>query len=183
MLVLPLIAALSGAIPTTIERRADLELGLAAEAPWLDADEVEIQVASALAEESDELPAELMLGIAWRESGYHDDARPGCGVMQVLRRYAGGAAGCRRARSSSQEGYAAGARAYEPWIAYCRDARRARGVTVTECALNAYAEGGAAGRRGWGVKGCKRHRHCDRAAGPLGRARRIAFPAKPPSDV
>lgn len=167
--ILSLVAALS-----TAERTDALELGLAREAPWLSADEVSENVARAMDVETDDAPAELLLAIAWRESGYDPAARPGCGVMQVLRKYTG-KGGCAYARRGVGEGYVIGAWRLGIWVDYCHDARRAKGVTVIECALNAYAEGGAAGRRGWGVKGCgKRRKRCDRAAGPLGRARRIA---------
>lgn len=165
--ILIAVAALS-----TADRTAALERGLAAEAPWLTPDQVEENVARALDVETDEVPAEILLAIAWRESKYDPTARPGCGVMQVLRKYAG-RTGCAYARLGVGEGYVMGAWALSLWVEPC-SGKRARGVTVTECILNAYAEGGAAGRRGWGVKGCKRHWKCDRAAGPLGRARRIA---------
>lgn len=158
-------------------RRAVLEAGLLAELPRLSPAEAADQVDAALASETPDLPAELMIGVAIRESGLDSGAGPACGVMQVLRKYLG-RSGCALARSGPAAGYAAGVAAYAAWVVACRGWQRAgrlhRGVTLQECALNAYAEGGLAGRRGWGVRGCRRHRHCDRAAGPLGRARRIA---------
>lgn len=153
-----------------IARLIALLAGLGSEAPWLSDVDVVEQVTAAVGAETDDAPAELMLAMAWRESRYTNASKPQCGVLQVHLP----PARCRVARASAAGGYAAGAGALGAWSDYCRRVRRSKGVSVTRCALNGYAEGGLAGRRGWGVKGCRRHRHCDRAAGPLGRARRIA---------
>jgi len=178
-LLLPIIVMLATATPG--DRVDTLTAGLRAEAPWLDADAVRENVDRALDVETDAAPAELLLALAWRESGYDPAARPGCGVLQVLRKYVGKTA-CANARRSVGDGYVLGAWALDLWVERCGAWRRSAGVTVIECALNAYAEGKAAGKRGWGVKGCKRRRKCDRAAGPLGRARRIAAGAPAPLD-
>lgn len=163
------------ALASAPDRAELLAPGLRAEAPWLSEDAVLEHATAAAGAETDDLPAELLLAIAYRESMYRSDARPDCGVVQVLKRHLG-RAGCRLARSSALEGYRAGAWAYAEVLRQCRGWKRARrlarGVTLAECALNYYAEGGLAGRRGWGVKGCKRAR-CDRAAAPLARAKRI----------
>lgn len=183
-LLLPLIlAALAGGADLGPGLRIDtLAAGIQREAPWVDEATALEHAEAAIAHERPDLPAELMLAIAWRESKYDPTARPDCGVMQVTRKNLGGSrAACAAARADAAAGYQVGADAFGRWVDQCQGDRKRR-VSVLRCALNGYAEGTAAGRRGWGVKGCKRAR-CDRAAGPLARARRIAAPAPPISDV
>lgn len=142
--------------------------------------------AAAIAVETPDVPASLLLAIAYRESHLSNAAEPQCGVVQVANL---SARACRRARSSAAEGYRAGVVAYAELVNDCRTWRRAgrlhRGVSLRRCALNYYAEGGRAGRRGWGVKGCRSTKRCDRSASVLARARRIASwrPAPPRSEA
>lgn len=170
-LLIPVI--LAAALASPADRISTLTAGVLDEAPWLEEAEALEHVEAAIAHETDDIPAELMLAIAWRESRYDRTARPDCGVMQVTKKNLGSAQACRAARASAAGGYQAGAAALSWWVRACERIKRARGVGVLRCALNGYAEGGRAARRGWGVKGCKRAR-CDRSLGPMGRARRIA---------
>jgi len=134
---------------------------------------------AAIAAERAPLSAELLLAIAYRESRYDTAAGPMCGVLQAdaqdRRDWYWRPARCDELLADGVRAqYGAGALALERWTRLCGRMRRARGVTIVRCALNGYAEGGAAARRGWGVRGCGRRARCDRSAAPLARAARIA---------
>ena len=162
-LVLPLVVALAGAV----DRADQLAPGLAREAPGLTwAEVMEHALAAALAETPD-APAELLLALAGRESHWTRDPGGKCGVAQVVLH----GRACRVARASLLGGYRAAARALDSLAADCR---RWRVRSVRRCVDNYYAEGHAAGRRGWGVKCGRRRAPCDRGAAIRARSRRIA---------
>jgi hypothetical protein len=159
-------------------RAPDLAAGARAELSSLGAAAAREQADAAIAAEVAPASAELLLAIAYRESRYDPSAGPMCGVLQAdardRREWYGRPAGCAELRADGAAAqYSAGVRALERWLRLCRRMRRARGVGLVRCALNGYAEGTAAARRGWGVRGCPGRSRCDRAAAPLARARRI----------
>jgi hypothetical protein len=163
--MLPIVVALAMGVPNYLPRALELEPGLAAEAPWLAPEEVAANAVAAARAETPDVPAELLLAVAWRESRYEPTAGPQCGVVQVTLR----GAPCRRLLAAGLAAqYRAGARAIERWI---RLVRR-MGRPGIRNALLGYAEGVAAVRRGYGIKGCS-SRHCDRSSAVLARARRI----------
>jgi hypothetical protein len=173
MPVLIIALAAAAAVDTTPDATdaADrITAGLAAEAPWLTPSEARQHALAALAAETPDVPAEVLLGLAWRESRYDELAGPQCGVDQVTLH----GAACRELLAGGLVAqYRAGAAALGNWWRLCGRIRRVRGFTRLECTITGYSEGTAAARRGYGLKGCHSH-HCDRAAGPLAHARRIA---------
>jgi hypothetical protein len=173
MWILPLLAYLQ----LLSHRPEYLAAAIAAEQPMHAGPAVE-NAEAAIAAERAPVSAELLLAIAWRESRYQEAAGPMCGVLQAdaqdRRDWYGRPARCAELLADGLDAqYGAGERALERWLRACGRMRRARGVTLLRCALNGYAEGTAAARRGWGVRGCRGTSRCDRAAGPLARAARI----------
>lgn len=154
-------------VTAALGRATTLEAGLRHVTPWLPPAAAAEQVWGAMAHETHDFPAELMLGKAIGESGFENRSTPQCGVLQVHL----GPAACAVASSSAAAGYAAGAAAYAKLVVECR---RWRVRNVQRCVLNYYAEGWRAGRAGYGVK-CKDGRsRCDRGALARARAWRIA---------
>lgn len=161
--------------PASDVRADTLTEGLLYDSPKLTPDQAREQVLAALSAETEHVSAELLLGLAWRESHYSALAKPQCGVVQVTRseiqRQYGRKVSCQEVLD---EGFAAqytvGATALEQHMKICKR----KGHPTVKCMLNSYAEGPGAGARGWGVKGCKAKTHCDRSKVPLAHARRIA---------
>ena len=165
----------SDVVPAADTRTDTLTEGLLYDSPKLTYDEAHEQVLAALAAETEHVSAELLLGLAWRESHYSQLAKPQCGVVQVtrseIRRQYGRKISCQEVLDEGLAAqYTVGATALEAHMKLCKR----MGHPTVKCMLNSYAEGPDAGRRGWGVKGCKAKTHCDRSKVPLAHARRIA---------
>ena len=186
ILILQIIATLCGgamvdAVKTDVTEAAEARLetlteGLLEDSPKdLTRETAREHALAALSAETEHVSAELLLGIAWRESHYHQLAKPQCGVVQVtrseIRRQYGRQITCQELLDEGLAAqYAVGATALEEHMKTCKRMKRG----TVKCMLNSYAEGPKAGRRGWGVKGCKAKTHCDRSTVPLYHARRIA---------
>jgi predicted RNA-binding Zn-ribbon protein involved in translation (DUF1610 family) len=186
ILFLPIIVSLCGGVTsvhahadTTVDAEARLETlteGLLYDSPnYLTRETAHEHALAALSVETDQVSAELLLGIAWRESHYSELAKPQCGVVQVtrseIRRQYGRRISCQEVLDEGLAAqYRVGVTALEEHMRTCKRMKRG----TVKCMLNSYAEGPKAGRRGWGVKGCKAKTHCDRSRVPLAHARRIA---------
>ena len=120
-----------------------------------------------VAVETKTVPADVLLALAARESNYESLAHPMCGVVQV---YLHGKRCDRLIAHGLAAQYAAGVDHLIAWQAACR---RWHKRDLLRCALNGYAEGGLAARRGWGTRCGHGRSRCDRSASVLARARRI----------
>ncbi len=184
MIPLPLLGYV---LALQVQHAAPLALALHADRGvdgYLDAPGALVQVLAAQAAATPDIPAEVLLALAFRESHFdplsgpvgHWPAAPGspprrrhyiCGVTQAT--FATWSA-CVAARDPIV-GYAAGAAQIQRWAYVCRSRYHAR--NVLRCALNGYAEGGRAAANGYGVRCRGVAPTCDRAAILLERAARL----------